>query len=60
MVRSSSEAQINFRSRKDKVFEFIKVLALAHECVPQTTSDSVVVSYTRLSADNFKLTEFSY
>jgi|LauGreDrversion4_2_1035121.scaffolds.fasta_scaffold61075_1 hypothetical protein len=51
IVRSSSEAQMFFRSRKDKVFEFMKVLALAHECVPDTTSDGVVVSYKGLSPD---------
>jgi hypothetical protein len=38
-------------SRKDKVYEFMKVLALAHECVPDTTGEGAVVSYKGLSPD---------
>lgn len=62
VVSSNGKIRLNFKTQRDLVLEFFKVLSLAHECVPETIKKedgSKVTFYQGPSPDEVTLVDFA-
>jgi magnesium-transporting ATPase (P-type) len=54
---SKGTIKLNYKTQRDLVMEFFKVLSLAHECVPETVNGKTF--YQGPSPDEVTLVDFA-
>lgn len=62
MISSNGKVKLNFKTQRDLLVEFFKVLSLAHECVPETVTKgdgTKVTFYQGPSPDEVTLVDFA-
>ena len=62
VISSNGKIKLNFKTQRDIVVEFFKVLSLAHECVPETVKKADGSQYTFYqgpSPDEVTLVDFA-